>query len=305
MPSPNSAAATRPAGSSSRSDGIGIAEHDVGLAAAALPARGDAADVGRRLDRVRRAGRQVGEGGVGGAQHRLRIDRTGDADDRVRAGVLALHVVEQVLAREALDVAPRADHRLADRMGAEAGLVVQLVGGRQRVVLVLQVLVQDDLALALELGLGEGAVAHDVAEHLDEVAGIAREPRHLERGVVLVGVRVDVAPRRSASRLICWQSRSRVPLNAMCSTTWLMPFRRALSCWLPERTNTLTPTVSTWGWRMADHAHAVGQRRHGCLGIAKVVFHGVDCRAPSQTSKGVRARPSAGCINLCFRGLYP
>ena len=31
------------------------------------------------------------------------------------------------------------------------------------------------------------------------------------------------APRRSASRLICWQSRERVPLKAMCSMKWLMP----------------------------------------------------------------------------------
>ena len=33
----------------------------------------------------------------------------------------------------------------------------------------------------------------------------------------------------------------------MCSTKWLMPFRRALSCRLPVRTNTLTLTVSTCG----------------------------------------------------------
>jgi hypothetical protein len=145
-----------------------------------------------RRDQVRLTGDDVGEDRLGGAQHRLRIDRAGDADDRVRAGVLALHVLEQVGPREALDVAPRPDHRLADRMGAEAGAVEQLVGGRQRVVLVLQVLVQDHLALALQLGLGKGAVAHDVAEHRDEAAGVAPEPRHLERRVVLVGVRIDV-----------------------------------------------------------------------------------------------------------------
>ena len=53
------------------------------------------------------------------------------------------------------------------------------------------------------------------------------------------------APRRSASRLICWQSRERVPLNAMCSMKWLMPLLRALSCWLPLRTKTLTAAVAT------------------------------------------------------------
>ena len=48
------------------------------------------------------------------------------------------------------------------------------------------------------------------------------------------------APSRSASRLICWQLRSCVPLNAMCSTKWLMPFRRRLSWLLPVRMKTLT-----------------------------------------------------------------
>ena len=46
-----------------------------------------------------------------------------------------------------------------------------------------------------------------------------------------------------------WQSRSVVPLNAMCSTKWLMPFRRRLSWQLPVRTNTLTLTLSRYGMR--------------------------------------------------------
>ncbi len=60
------------------------------------------------------------------------------------------------------------------------------------------------------------------------------------------------APSRSASRLMRWQSRSWVPLNAMCSTMWLMPLSRALSCWLPVCTTTLTSTVCRCGVRMAS-----------------------------------------------------
>jgi hypothetical protein len=47
-----------------------------------------------------------------------------------------------------------------------------------------------------------------------------------------------------------WQSRVSVPLNAMCSTKWLMPFNRLLSCWLPLRTNTLTLAVCSCGSAM-------------------------------------------------------
>ena len=58
------------------------------------------------------------------------------------------------------------------------------------------------------------------------------------------------APSRSASRLICWQSRPCVPLKAMCSTKWLMPFRRRLSWLLPVRTKTLTLAVCRCGRRI-------------------------------------------------------
>ena len=77
-------------------------------------------------------------------------------------------------------------------MRAEAELVEQLVGDRQDVFFVLGELVQDHLALALELGLRKAAVLDDVAEHRDEARRVARQAAHVVRGVVLVGVRVDV-----------------------------------------------------------------------------------------------------------------
>ena len=70
--------------------------------------------------------------------------------------------------------------------------VEQLEGRLHRVVLDLGVLVQQDLALAFELGFGKGAPADDVAQHADERLGVAGEAAHVERRVVLVGVGVDV-----------------------------------------------------------------------------------------------------------------
>ena len=77
-------------------------------------------------------------------------------------------------------------------MRAEARLVEQAVGGGDRIVLLVGELGQQHGALALELRLGIGGVAHDVAEHPDHRDCIARHAVHVVRGVVLVGMRVHV-----------------------------------------------------------------------------------------------------------------
>jgi len=77
-------------------------------------------------------------------------------------------------------------------MRAEAGLVEELECRRHRVVVRLGVLVQDDVALALELHLRKGALAHDVAEHRDEARRVAGQTAHVERRVIAVGVGVDL-----------------------------------------------------------------------------------------------------------------
>ena len=77
-------------------------------------------------------------------------------------------------------------------MAAEAEPVEQLERGRERVFLVLDVLLQQHLPLALELGLGEARVLDDVAEHAHEARRVPRHAAHVEGGVVLVGVGVDV-----------------------------------------------------------------------------------------------------------------
>jgi hypothetical protein len=77
-------------------------------------------------------------------------------------------------------------------MQAPAGAVEELERGRHRVVLVLGELVQQHLALVFELGGGKGGTADDVAEHLHEAARVGGHAAHVERGVVLVGVGVDL-----------------------------------------------------------------------------------------------------------------
>ena len=169
-----------------------VAEDDVRLAVAGLHARGDAAGVGRPLDDVLVPGRHRAERALGRGDDLVDVDPAGDADDDVRARVLLPDVAEQLVARDALHRQARADHRLRERMRAVAELVEELVGDREDVFLVLGELVQDHLALALELALGKARVLDDVAEHGDEARRVARHAAHVVRGVVLVGVRVDV-----------------------------------------------------------------------------------------------------------------
>ena len=139
-----------------------------------------------------RAGAQAAEGLLDRGDYSAGVDPAGGADDDVGADVAALDEAEQVVAAEAADVALQADHRQAGGMAAEREPVEQLERGRERILLVLDVLLQQHLALALELGFGEAGVEDDVAEHAHEVGGIARHAAHVEGGVVLVGVGVDV-----------------------------------------------------------------------------------------------------------------
>ncbi len=169
MPSPNSAAATLAAGSSSRQRRDRVAEHDVGLAAAGLAREPTPPSHAGASIACARAGGHVAERGLGLAhdgvvRRRCRPRRrrrwrrcTGGRRSPSRSS----RVKRSMLRR-------RADHRLRHRVRAEAELVEQLERGRHRVFLVLEEFLQDHLALALELGLGKRAAAHDVAEHAHE-----------------------------------------------------------------------------------------------------------------------------------------
>ncbi len=68
---------------------------------------------------------------------------------------------------------------------------------------------------------------------------------------------------RAASRVV-------VPLNAMCSTTWLMPDRRALSWPLPVRTNTLALALASQGMRIVTMRTPLGRVVMSVSGLATV-----------------------------------
>src|SRR5436309_2146776 len=99
-----------------------------------------------------------------------------------------------------------------------------------------------------------------------------------------------------------WQSRVCVPLKAMCSTKWLMPLTRALSCWLPARTNTLTLALPRCGSRMATTRAPLGS-------VARVVSVSGDAGfTPPMLGGGLAFRPPRLLItmkSLCLRLLLP
>ncbi len=231
------------------------------LAAARQRPGAHVAAVGRRADAVRAAGGHVAEAGLGGAQHRVGVDRAGHADDQVGAAVLARDVVEQLGAADALDQRARADHRLRRRVQAEAGVVEQPVGGVHRVVLDLGEFVQQHLALALELVGGEGRRAHDVGQHRDEVQRMPGQPAHLERGVVLVGMREHLGAQAlgvevDAVRVACGRALERHMLDDMAD-----PGQRARLVRAAAAHEDAGAGGGQVRQRQHGHAHAVGQGR--------------------------------------------
>jgi hypothetical protein len=224
-----------------------------------MRARAHAADVGRHVDHVVRARRQRAERGLGGVDEGGGIDRTGRADDDVAAAVVALHVLRQVVARQALDSRARADHRQRRRVRAPAGGVEQLVGRRHRVVLVLGQLLQQHLAFALEFVLRKARPQHQVGQHLRELARVLRQAAHVERGVVAVGVGVDVGAQAfgvevDAARVARGRALEQHVLDHMADAVDELAFVRAAAA--DEDGD------GGGGQRCArqrDHAHAVGQ----------------------------------------------
>ena len=161
-------------------------------------------------------------------------------------------------------------------MVAERELVEQLVGGRENVFLVLDQLVQDHLALALELGLGKAAVEDDVAEHGDEARRVLGQAAHVVRGVVLVGVGVDVGAEPLgievdllAGALV--RALERHVLDEVADAVEAPALVAAAGA--DEHADVDAPQV-----RQADgdDANAVAERRHGRVGVAQVGAHGVD-----------------------------
>jgi hypothetical protein len=165
--------------------------------------------------------------------------------------VVPSHPLHQVVAREALEVARVPITGCASRVRAPAALVEQLEGGGQRVVLVFGEFVQQHLALAREFVAGEGRRQHQVGQHRRNSPRVLRQPAHVERGVVLVGVRVDLgaqpfgvevdAPRIARGRALEHHVLDRVAdagaMPGMASTTTRTPLASVV---------TVVPGSSIW-----------------------------------------------------------
>ena len=285
------------------------AQHQVHLAAAGLALAGDVAQVRHRRQRVRAACGHVAEGRFGSTRDGVGVDTPGRPDHDVGAAVLALHVAHEVVAREALDVAPRADHALRHRMGAEAGLVEELERGGQRIVLVLGALVQQHLALAFELVRREAGVAHDVAQHADEGHRVLGQAVHVERGVVLVGVRVDLGAQPlgvevDAARVARGRALEQHVLDDVADAVQRPALVRAAA--LDEDRDAGAVDVRHVD---AQHAHAIGQRDERGVGVVAGVRHGRDCgRAPRHARRRItptQARCGSQSPGLCSAASKP
>ena len=163
------------------------------------------------------------------------------------------------------------------------------------VVLVLDVLVQDDLALALELGFGEAALLHDVSEHLQEAPRVSREPAHVIRGVILVGVGVDlgaehlcievdllaVAAARALERHVLDEVADAAQAPALVAAAGAHEHAgaRTVEVRQPDR----------------DDTHAVGERRRRGVGVAAEILH-----RRRSAPRGLTPRPQT--TSRCDRG---
>ena len=242
------------------------AQQQVRLARPGMRARAHAAGVHSGRHDVGRAGRQARERRFGAAQEGVDVEGAGRADHDIGAAVLASDVAREVVALQPLDMARRAHHRLRGRVQAEAGAVEQLVAGGDRVVRVLGQLLQQHLALALELGRGKGWVQHQVGQQAHELARMLGQPAQVERGVVLVGVRVDLGAEAlgvevDAPRIARGRALEQHVLDHMADAVEHPLLVRAAGA--DEDGDAGGGLVRQ---RQRDNAHAVGQRGDGRVG---------------------------------------
>src|SRR5205085_2373701 len=109
---------------------------------------------------------------VGGGDDLRMVDGAGDAEVGVRGAVVRVEVTADVLDREALDVRPRADDALAERvvLEGEAARDVVRVDLVALLVVVLVDLLEDERAL--ELDVGEPRLAEQLAEQVDALLDV-------------------------------------------------------------------------------------------------------------------------------------
>ena len=111
----------------------------------------------------------------------------------VRGGVVARQEGEEIVAADRLDRVGGAQHRPAERLVGQRGLLElvedQVVGRVER----LADLLQDDAALALQLVGIEHRIAQDVGHHLDAERHVLLQDRGVVGGDLAAGVGVEAA----------------------------------------------------------------------------------------------------------------
>ena len=121
------------------------------------------------------------------------LDPAGRRQHHVRGGVVARQEGEEIVAADRLDRVGGAEHRPAERLVGQRGLLElvedQVVGRVER----LADLLQDDAALALQLVGIEHRIAQDVGHHLDAERHVLLQDRGVVGGDLAAGIGVEAA----------------------------------------------------------------------------------------------------------------
>ena len=146
------------------------------------PADPGAAGEARRLGRIDRAGGKRAEPGLGHLDQPLMLDLAGGDQGDAAGAIAAAPPVVQILDRDGVDARLVAEDRAAERLvviGGGPEIVEDDVGRR---VPRLAQLLEDDVLLALEVGLDEMRVEDQVRDQLDSERDMLGEDRGHEVG---------------------------------------------------------------------------------------------------------------------------
>ena len=121
------------------------------------------------------------------------VDLAGGGEDQAVGPVVAAHIVDQRLARHRRHDLLRPEDGAAHRLVGVAGLLQEVEDEIVGRVLDLADLLEDDVALLLELGRVEGRALQDVGQDVGGELEVAREDAGEVGGVLARGVGVEAA----------------------------------------------------------------------------------------------------------------
>jgi hypothetical protein len=140
-----------------------------------------------------RVGGQVAEGGLRQLDEALVLHLAGGGDDQPGGAVVAAHVVEEGRARHRGHDLLRAQDRAAERLVGVGRLLEEVAHEVVGRVADLPDLLQDDLALLLQLALVEGRALEDVGDQVEAERQVGGQDAGVVGGVLAGGVGVERA----------------------------------------------------------------------------------------------------------------